>query len=54
MGTSVGLYARDMGQVFLAVDPFSMDIGHADNYVNEAGIYFKEETGTNPYKVIKL
>jgi hypothetical protein len=54
MGTSVGLYAKDMGQVFLAVDPFSMDIGHADNYVNEAGIYFKEETGTNPYKVIKL
>lgn len=42
------------GQVFLAVEPFSTEIGHANNYVNEAGIYFKENTGTNPYKVVKL
>jgi glycerophosphoryl diester phosphodiesterase len=54
MGTSKYLYAGGLGQVFLAVEPFSTEIGHADNYVNEAGIYFKENTGTNPYKVIKL
>ena len=54
MGTSMSLYAGGVGQVFLAVNTFSTEIGHADNYVNEAGIYFKEKTGTNPYKVIKL
>ena len=54
MGTSKYLYAGGLGQVFLAVEPFSTEIGHADNYVNEAGIYFKENTGTNPYKVVKL
>lgn len=54
MGGSKYLYAGGIGQVFLAVEPFSTEIGHANNYVNEAGIYFKENTGTNPYKVIKL
>jgi hypothetical protein len=54
MGDPVSLYAGGIGQVFLSAETFSTEIGHADNYVNEAGVYFKENTGTNPYKVIKL
>lgn len=54
MGSKYLYAGNSRGQVFLAVEPFSTEIGHADNYVNEAGVYFKENTGTDPYKVVKL